>query len=86
MSGSETDIEQSLVGFIRTDLLGGRGPESLGPADDLLGSGLIDSLGVMRLIGFIQEHLGVTVPPGDVTIEHFMTVGHICSYLESRQD
>jgi acyl carrier protein len=83
---SRTDIASSLIDFIRSDLLGGRGPASLGPDDDLLGSGLVDSLGVMRLIGFIEQELGIKVPPGDVTIEHFMTVGHVCTYLESRQD
>lgn len=86
MSVSETDVEQTLISYIQSDLLGGRGPRTLGPDDDLLGSGLVDSLGVMRLIGFIQERLGVTVPPGDVTIEHFMTVGHIRTYLAARRD
>lgn len=86
MSVSKADVASALIGFIQSDLLGGRGPEALGSDDDLLGSGLVDSLGVMRLIGFIEQELGIRVPPGDVTIEHFMTVDHICTYLELRQD
>ncbi|MEM9593422.1 MAG: acyl carrier protein [Acidobacteriota bacterium] len=81
---SRDDIETTLIEFVTQQLAEGRlepGAEALGPDDDLLGSGLVDSLGVMRLIRFLEERFGVAVPPADVTIEHFMTVGTIADYL-----
>ncbi|MFK7959647.1 MAG: acyl carrier protein [Phycisphaerales bacterium] len=86
MSTGAAETADILVAYVRDELLGGKGPTDLEAGDDLLGSGLVDSLGVMRLIGFIEQRLGVTVPPADVTIDHFMTVERIVDYLESRGD
>lgn len=53
--------------------------------DDLLGGGMIDSLGLMNMIAFIEETYGLTVPPEDMVIEHFMSIDTIAAYLESRK-
>jgi acyl carrier protein len=50
--------------------------------DELLLSGLIDSLGVVRLIAHIEEVLGVKVPPEEVTLENFQTVRAIGEFLD----
>lgn len=85
MSTGSAETADILVAYVRDELLGGKGPADLEAGDDLLGSGLVDSLGVMRLIGYIEQRLGISVPPGDVTIDHFMTVERIVDYLESRR-
>ncbi len=53
--------------------------------DDLLGNGLLDSLGMMRLIQFIETEFNITIPPEDMTIENFMTVLYICNYIENQE-
>ena len=73
----------SLIDYISRELLDDQGSGALEADDDLLGSGLLDSLGVMRLVQHIEESRGLTVPPVDVTIENFMTVARIVAYLES---
>lgn len=81
-------LEEELIEFISDRLIAKHSLEGerLTGEDDLLGSGLVDSLGVMQLIRFIEEKYGVTVPPADVTIEHFMTVDTLVVYLESLAD
>jgi acyl carrier protein len=71
--------------FISDELLKGRTSSRLMPEDDLLLSGLLDSLGVLRLIGHIEATLGVQIPAQDVTIEHFGSIQAIASYLETQQ-
>lgn len=51
-------------------------------SEDLLGSGILDSLGMMKLIGFIEEEFEFKVLPEDMVIENFMTVDHITEYLQ----
>jgi len=51
---------------------------------DLLLSGAIDSLGVIRITHWMEETAGVSVDPGDVTLENFQTVGKMSAYLDSR--
>jgi len=71
-----------LIEYIKQQLLGGQVDIDLSPEEDLLGSGLIDSLGMIQLLAFIEEKFEVKVPPQDMTIENFMTVGAIGNYLE----
>lgn len=52
---------------------------------NLLGDNLIDSIGIMSLLAFIETEFGVRVPPEDVTIEHFASVNTIHAYLERRR-
>ena len=54
--------------------------------DDLLSEDLLDSMGIMRLIGFIDETIGFAVPPEDVTIENFLTVNDISQYLDTHMN
>lgn len=51
----------------------------------LLTSGLVDSLGVVRLTAFIEDRLGIKVPLEDITIENFETLGLLDAYLQGRQ-
>ncbi|NNM01230.1 MAG: acyl carrier protein [Gammaproteobacteria bacterium] len=75
------EIEQNLIAFITQELLNNRGDLELTPADDLLGTQLVDSLGVMRIVAFLEQSYAVRIPPADVTIENFITVTSISGYL-----
>lgn len=73
----------ALLRFINEDLLM-RGSEApVGAEDDLLFSGLLDSIAVMRLVGFIETDLHVSVPPEDVTLDNFASVAAITAYLSA---
>jgi len=52
--------------------------------EDLLGSGIVDSLGMMRLVVFLEKEFDVTIAPEDMTVENFDTVHHISEYLSKR--
>lgn len=51
---------------------------------DLLLTGAVDSLGVIRITHWMEETAGVVVDPGDVTLENFQTVAKMSAYLEKR--
>jgi acyl carrier protein len=72
-----------IIKYIRENLLNGKGEIELSPEDDLLGSGILDSMGVMRLVGFVEETFNIKVPPEDIVIENFMDVQAITKYVES---
>lgn len=52
---------------------------------DLLLTGLVDSLGVVQIVGWIEDELGLDVDPLDVVLENFQTVGQMVAYIERRQ-
>lgn len=49
--------------------------------EDLLMSGLVDSLGVMSLIAFIEKTFSFKIPSEDVVYENFMTLETITTYI-----
>ena len=75
-------MQQILIKYISAELVGEILNHEIDIHDDLLGSGLVDSLGMMKLILFIETEFEIKVPPEDMIIENFMTVSHICNYLE----
>ena len=75
--------QQILKDYLNRELRGGQSGE-LADDDDLLLSGIVDSIGVMRLVAFIEETFSVTVPPEDVTIENFSTIKDIGEYVRGR--
>ena len=79
---SVEELTQKLTSYILSDVLLDSSQTELGPEDDLLEDGLVDSLGVMRLIAFIEAEFGYTVPPEDVTVDSFMSVSAIVTYLQ----
>ena len=76
--------QESLTNFILDELLMGQLDE-LAPDENLLMTGLVDSLGVMRLMMFIEEEFGVEVAPADVTIDNFESVATMVSYVEQQK-
>jgi len=77
-------MKAELLEFITTEILGGQAGIELQAEDDLLTSGIIDSMGVMRMIVFIEEKSNLKIPPEDITLENFITVDSICRYLSQR--
>jgi len=79
-------MKNIIIQYIRKTLLAGKSNIEVSETEDLLGSGLIDSMGIMKLINFIESEFEVKVPPEDMTIENFMTVQDIEGYLQKRSE
>jgi acyl carrier protein len=56
----------------------------LANATSLLETGILDSLGLLRLVVFIQERFAITVDDVDLIPENFDSVDAISAYLRSR--
>jgi len=78
------DMIEIITQFIVQELLKKPSDYPLAPDDELLLSGLIDSLGIMQLVDFIAERFGYEVPPQDVTIENFSTIRILADYLKNK--
>ncbi|MHC4910872.1 MAG: acyl carrier protein, partial [Planctomycetota bacterium] len=81
MAPNETDISAALIHYITSELIGDPSM-TLGADDDLLATEFVDSLGVMRLISFMEREFEITVAPEHVTIEHFGTVKAMSAYVQ----
>jgi acyl carrier protein len=55
----------------------------LGNTTSLLETGALDSLGLLRLVVFIEGRFGIVVRDVDLIPENFDTVDAICAYLSA---
>jgi acyl carrier protein len=78
-----TEYENALSEFVRSELLHGR-KVTLTSDTDLLGAGIVDSLGILRLVAFLEDRFGVKVPDEDVVFENFESIGAMAAYVSQR--
>jgi acyl carrier protein len=74
------DVEKILLTEIAVDL----GRESLSPDEDLLAQGIIDSLGVVRLIASLEKAFGIKIVDEDVVPENFQTLASLVGFVEQK--
>jgi len=77
-------MDDKLLNYIKNELIVGNTDIDFNEEDDLLGGGLVDSLGMMKLINFIEKEFELKIPAQDMVIENFMTVSCISTYLKSK--
>ena len=53
--------------------------------DSLLGRGIVDSTGMLEIIMFIEEQLGVTVKDEEMVPENLDSVNRIAAFVESKR-
>jgi acyl carrier protein len=75
------DIEQ----FILDELTQGRGITEIDQNENLLSKGIVDSHGVMELVGFLEQRYGIAVGDEDLTPENFESVGRIEAFVERKK-
>jgi acyl carrier protein len=73
------EVESRIIAFMRRELLG---PEAtVDRDDDLLSSGMLDSIGFVRLAAFVEEEFQFKMQPADFVIENFQTVALLAEYI-----
>jgi len=78
------ETTEKLARYIASELLN-QANLVIGVDDDLLGSGLLDSLSVMSLVYHIEQNLGISIPAEDVLIENFGSLSAIDGYVSRRR-
>lgn len=59
-----------------------RGRKELQSDEDLLSSGILNSLGILKLVSFIEERFDLRVPDEDIVFENFQSIDALSTYLE----
>lgn len=80
---ANVDLEP-LRDFIRREFLFDRDAE-LADDQSLFGE-VVDSLGVMEVLGFIEETYGVTIDNSELLVENFESLNSIAALIERQRD
>jgi acyl carrier protein len=79
-----SEYAHALTDFIRQEILHGRAVK-LDEEQDLLTAGIIDSLGILRMVAFMEGQFGVRVPDEDVVFENFQNIRVMSEYIAQRK-
>ncbi|MEJ5225712.1 MAG: acyl carrier protein [Anaerolineales bacterium] len=68
--------------FITSEMLPRPLDAPIGDDDPLIESGIIDSMGVMNLLGFLEEKFSIQIPGEELIPENFSTINAIAALIE----
>jgi acyl carrier protein len=78
-------VETIINDYISRELVQDPALLPLANETSLLESGILDSLGLLRLVVFLEEQFGITMGDADLLPENFASVNTICAYLRARE-
>jgi acyl carrier protein len=68
--------------FVVQEFFSGHEPPLLGSEVKLLSSGIVDSVGAMRLVLFLEERFGILVRPEEISAGCLDTIGAMTALVE----
>lgn len=80
--GIQLETKSILSKYIGKLGLVGGAPEA---DQELITTGIIDSLGILKLVNYIEEKFGIAVSDEDLVPENFQTVNDIDNLVERKQ-
>lgn len=75
--------EKQIHDFIKTELLSRHSDKNISETDNLIELGVIDSLGILKLITFLEEQLNVTIESEHLVAENFETIQAIIEFANT---
>ena len=54
--------------------------------DGLLGNGILDSLGILEVVGFLEQRFQITIADDDLVPAHFQSIDTITAFVKQRQN
>lgn len=71
--------------FITNEIMHNPSGISLQDDDPLIESGIIDSLGIMSLLSFVEGEFSIEIPGDDLLPENFSSIAAITALIERRK-
>jgi acyl carrier protein len=79
------EINTKIRNFIARNLLFSDNGFGYDDNDSFLQEGIVDSVGVMDLVSFVEETFGVAVDDHEITPDNFDSVNKLAQYVRSKQ-
>lgn len=76
------DIRQEIHDYLVRELAAER--ESFAPHENLLAQGIIDSMGILNLAGFLESRFGIKMTEDDLIPENFETIERLRAFVERK--
>lgn len=78
-------MQDSIRRFIVENFLAGKDDPGFRNEDSFLETRILDSIGVLELVQFIEETWGITVDDADLTPENFDSIDLAAAYVKRKR-
>jgi acyl carrier protein len=79
------DIIDETRRYVTDNFLYARRDRVVGEDEHLMERGIVDSMGMMELIGFLEERFGVQAPDDEITEQNFATLRRIAGFVAGKR-
>jgi len=79
------EIRRVVADYILANFLPGEDPAELTESTPLITGGVLDSIGTLKLVVFLEDRFGVTVDAHEAGVENLDSVGQIADLIERKR-
>lgn len=84
MTSNQQQVATEVRQFLADNFILDEGGAGVGADESLTQAGVLDSMGVLELIMFIEERFGLSVPDEDTLPENLDSIERIAGYISRR--
>jgi len=75
-----------IMEFIKNQLVREKTMKNIGRGDDLIESGIIDSLGILKLLEFLESKFSINIADEELIPENFESIESIESFISRKKN
>lgn len=79
-------IEETVIQYILENFLFTSDPSSIKNDTSFLERGIIDSTGILEIVGFIEETFGITVEDSELIPDNLDSINKISAYILKKKE
>jgi acyl carrier protein len=80
-----SDCASRITEFIITEVNPDLGLTAIADNEPLIESGIVDSLGVLKIMAFLDETFGLDLSSAEINLENFKDIRTICGLIEKQR-
>jgi acyl carrier protein len=84
MEPDDRSTAERLRSYILAEFLPGEDPANLGDETPLLSTGILDSIGLLQLVGFVEITFAVELEAHDTSFENFDRIADITALIRKK--
>ena len=83
MSTTQESIRTTVLNFLQKNFVFDE-KKQIADDESLIGAGIVDSTGILEMIGFLEETYGVSFLDDELIAENFDSLGRIASFMKKK--
>jgi acyl carrier protein len=78
------EMRQTIREYILKEFLLGENPEDLTDSLSLVTGGILDSLAILDLVGFLEQQYRIRIEAHEVNVDNFDTIAAMANFVHSK--